>query len=196
VDFKFSLVLCIPACRAPVLPTFLRCIVQANAGRRRAGRGWRPPGKIEFVFYITASTRIYAVIYLYVVVRALYVCDYVCMYVRIHVQPLGACLLMSCDSVLLPTVKCSYACEVRVPWVGMLCYVVSGNMFGILCGSVYIYIYISLPFQLRKGSERLLPCIQRSRTSASQRTSSQPRQVGPSSPPLRSEHTLTSLTLN
>ena len=38
-DYKFSFDRCSPSYRAPVLLTFLRCIVQADAGIWRAGCG-------------------------------------------------------------------------------------------------------------------------------------------------------------
>ena len=45
------------------------------------------------------------------IVRALHVRDYVCRY---SCSAFVAELLLSCDSMLLPTVKRSYACELRV----------------------------------------------------------------------------------
>ena len=54
-DFKFSFGCCNPAYRAPVLRAFLRCIVQADAGSRRAGRGWRLPVNFELVCLVMLS---------------------------------------------------------------------------------------------------------------------------------------------
>ena len=62
---------------------------------------------------------------MYVVVRALHVCDYACMY---SCSAFVACLLLPFDSVQLLIVLYSYTCEVHLPRVSTLCCVVSENV--------------------------------------------------------------------
>jgi hypothetical protein len=98
------LVVCTPAYRALVPLVFLRCIVRADAGNRRAGRGWLLPVYFESVCFVTLSQNICFVI------RALCVCI-MCVASQMLCSELAVCLLLGYDLLSLPMEL--FCCAVR-----------------------------------------------------------------------------------